>query len=122
MHTQATRGTTTTKVSLHSWYGTKAATLLTDIKAAGQACTGAINALNGAEKVTLTAIVPGAPLNAGDESASFRVEQDLNGKKTPIEVALVRKGTTLVTFTAHSTSATAEKPAEVVAAQLKKLN
>ncbi|MDK9495227.1 hypothetical protein QEZ40_005357 [Streptomyces katrae] len=122
VHTQATKGTTTTKVSLHSWYGTKAATLLADIKGAGRTCTGAINVVTGDEKVTLTNIVPGAALAAGDENASFSAEQDLSGAKTPIEVALVRKGTTLVTFTARSTSATAEKPAEVVAAQLKKLN
>ncbi|MEU9719532.1 hypothetical protein [Streptomyces sp. NPDC047976] len=122
VHTQATKGTTTTKVSMHSWYGTKAATLLADIKGAGRTCTGAINVVNGAEKVTLTNVVPGAALAAGDESASFSAEQDLNGTKTPIEVALVRKGTTLVTFIARSTSGTAEKPTEVVAAQLMKLN
>ncbi|WP_405977322.1 hypothetical protein [Streptomyces sp. NBC_00158] len=122
VYTQATKGTTTTKVSMLSWYGTKAATLLADIKGAGRTCMGSINVVKGDEKVTLTNIVPGAALTAGDESASFGAEQDLNGRKTPIEVVLVRKGTTLVIFAAHSTSATAEKPADIVVAQLKKLN
>ncbi|MEU9033305.1 hypothetical protein AB0D45_00030 [Streptomyces sp. NPDC048352] len=122
VHTQATKDTTTTKVSLYSWYGTKAATLLADIKAAGPACGGPVNVVNGTEKVTLTNIVPGTAPATGDDSATFSAEQDLNGKKTAIEAIVIRKGTTLATFTAHSDSGTAEKPAEVVAAQLKKLN
>ncbi|MFD9267939.1 hypothetical protein ACFWB1_05590 [Streptomyces goshikiensis] len=49
-------------------------------------------------------------------------EQDKDGKKSTIEAVLVRKGTTIASFTATTTSGPVDKRTEVVGAQLKKLN
>ncbi|MET8751525.1 hypothetical protein ABZW32_15705 [Streptomyces sp. NPDC004667] len=120
VHTSATKGTTTTKVSLHSWSGTKAGSVLADVRAGGQACGGGFDAVSGTDKAKITKVVA-APATGGDESVAYSAEQEQDGVKSSIEVVLVRQGTTTATFTARSASGAAEPPAAVVAAQVKKL-
>ncbi|MFE2153306.1 hypothetical protein ACFXAO_25060 [Streptomyces lavendulae] len=121
VHNKATKGTTTTKVSLHSWTVTKAGSVLADVRAGGRACGGGFNAVSGADKVTITKVVAAAA-TGGDESVAYSAELEQDGEKSSVEVVLVRQGTTTATFTARSASGAAEPPAAVVAAQLKKLH
>ncbi|MEU9002413.1 hypothetical protein [Streptomyces sp. NPDC048551] len=121
VHTKATKGTTETKVSLHSWPATKAHTVITDVLAGGQACGGGFNAVRGTEKVKITKVA-NTPSASGDESVAYTAEQELDGEKSTIEVVLVRKNTTTAGFTAISPSEATDKPTAIVAAQLKKLS
>ncbi|MEU2831305.1 hypothetical protein ABZ667_21905 [Streptomyces lavendulae] len=121
VHNKATKGTTATKVSLHSWTVTKAGSVLADVRAAGKACGDGFSAVSGADKVKINKVVA-APAAGGDESVAYSAEQEQDGEKSSVEVVLVRQGTTTATFTARSASGAAESPASVVAAQLKKLH
>ncbi|MFB0627559.1 hypothetical protein [Streptomyces sp. AB3(2024)] len=120
VHTTATKGVTATKVSLHSWSGTKAGSVLADVKAGGQACGGGFTAV-GTDKVKISKVVA-APATGGDESVAYSAEQEQDGEKSSIEVVVVRQGTTTATFTARSTSGAAERPTAVVTAQVEKLH
>ncbi|MEU9944946.1 hypothetical protein [Streptomyces lavendulae] len=121
VHNGVTKGTTATKISLHSWTAMKAGSFLADVRAGGQACGGGFNAVIGTDKVKVTKLVA-APATGGDESVAYSAEQEQDGEKSSVEVVLVRQGTTTATFTARSASGAAEPPAAVVAAQLKKLH
>ncbi|MFF3013763.1 hypothetical protein [Streptomyces sp. NPDC057939] len=122
VHTQAVKGGTVTKVSLHSWFGTKAGTILADVKAGGAKCGSGFNALGGTGTIRITKVVADSTTRVGDESVAITAEQQSDGKKSVIEAVMVRKGTTIASFTAHNASAATEKPAVVVTAQMSKLN
>ncbi|MFG2622668.1 hypothetical protein ACGFXC_34150 [Streptomyces sp. NPDC048507] len=121
VHTRATKDATTTKVSLHSWAGTKTASgVLAGVRSGGQACGGGFNAVSGTDRVKFSNVVATSAAG-GDESLAYRAEQERGGEKSSVEVVLVRQGTVTATFTANSTSGAAEPPSAVVAAQLGKL-
>ncbi|MFD3325033.1 hypothetical protein [Streptomyces sp. NPDC058701] len=122
VHGQAVKDGTVTKVSLHSWFGTKAGTVLADVKAGAAGCGSGFGALGGTDAIKITKVVVDSTTKTGDESVAITAEQQSDKKTSVIEAAMVRKGTTTASFTAHNAFAATEKPTAVVTAQMSKLN
>ncbi|GGR79485.1 hypothetical protein [Streptomyces nojiriensis] len=112
---------TATSVSLHSYEGTGAAEALATIKKAGTACAGGYTGGQGGDSLKITKVAPGAAVTAGDEALAYTVTGDADGEPMSMELVVVRKGSTVATFSALSLAGAAEQPKDVVDAQVKKL-
>lgn len=113
--------TTTTFITLSSYDGKGAEEAFASFQKAGTACAGGYSATQAGETAKVVKVAAGAPVQGGDESLAYAVEQNLGGQALNTQVVVVRKGSTLAVFSAVSISGTAEQPTAVVAAQAKKL-
>ncbi|MET9851753.1 hypothetical protein ABZY57_02180 [Streptomyces sp. NPDC006450] len=114
-------GSTVTAVALSSYDGKGAEEAFAALKSAGTDCAGGFGVQMGGEPGKISKVTPAAPVTAGDEALAYSIELDDAGDKATTELVVVRKGNSLVTFSAISLAGTAEQPKAVVAAQLKKL-
>ncbi|MFB6524337.1 hypothetical protein [Streptomyces sp. NPDC056401] len=117
----ALRTTTTTFITLSSYDGKGAEEAFASFQKAGTACAGGYSATQAGETAKVLKVAAGAPVQGGDESLAYAVEQNLGGQALNTQVVVVRKASTLAVFSAVSISGTAEQPTAVVAAQAKKL-
>lgn len=114
-------GSTVTAVALSSYDGKGAEEAFASLKSAGTACAGGFGIQSGGEPGKVSKVAPAAAVTAGDEALAYTIELDDAGDKATTELVVVRKGNSLVTFSAISLAGTAEQPTAVVAAQVKKL-
>ncbi|MFJ7587250.1 hypothetical protein ACIQZO_07605 [Streptomyces sp. NPDC097617] len=114
-------GSTVTSVSLHSYEGKGAAEAFATLKTAGTACAGGYTGGQGGDSLKITKVAPGAAVTAGDEALAYTVTGDADGEPMTMELVVVRKGSTLATFSAVSLAGAAEQPKDVVDVQVKKL-
>ncbi|WP_405790252.1 hypothetical protein OG753_25460 [Streptomyces sp. NBC_00029] len=112
---------TATSVSLHSYEGKGAAEAFASLKTAGTACAGGYTGTQAGDSLKITKVAPGAAVTAGDEALAYTVTGDADGSPVSMELVVVRKGSTLATFSALSLAGVAEQPKDVVDAQVKKL-
>ncbi|MCM1975704.1 MULTISPECIES: hypothetical protein [unclassified Streptomyces] len=116
-------GSTVTAVALSSYEGKGAEEAFASLKSAGTACAGGFGVRMGGEPGKISKVAPAAPVTAGDEALAYSVELEDEelGEKATTELVVVRKGNSLVTFSALSLAGNAEQPKAIVAAQVKKL-
>ncbi|MFI5759867.1 hypothetical protein ACIA8F_02880 [Streptomyces sp. NPDC051563] len=114
-------GSTVTAVALSSYDGKGAEEAFASLKSAGTTCAGGFGIRTGGDAGKISKVSPAAPVTAGDEALAYTLELDDSGDKATTELVVVRKGSSLVTFSAISLAGTAEQPKAVVAAQVKKL-
>ncbi|THA56402.1 hypothetical protein [Streptomyces sp. A1136] len=114
--------TTATSVALVSYDGKGAEEAFGAVKAGVEACAGGFSVTQAGERTAIESVKADTGLPAGDETVSFVTVMDLgDGDKNVTHVVVLRKGSTLATFTALSLSGDAEQPKAVVDAQAKKL-
>lgn len=114
-------GATVTAVALSSYDGKGAEEAFASLKSAGTACVGGFGIQMGGDSSKISKVSPAAAVTAGDEALAYTIELDDAGDKATTELVVVRKGNSVVTFSAISLAGTAEQPTAVVAAQVKKL-
>ncbi|OKK20973.1 hypothetical protein AMK16_11320 [Streptomyces sp. CB00455] len=113
---------TRTSVALNSYDGKGAEEALAALKGAVTACAGGYTVAAEGDSTKIEKVVPGTPAAAGDEALAFAVVIDLkDGDKATWQLAAVRKGNTLATFTSMNLTGDAEQPKAIVDAQAKKL-
>ncbi|MDQ0985310.1 hypothetical protein [Streptomyces sp. V2I9] len=116
---------TSTFVALHSYEGTAGADAFGALKKAAADCAGGFTATVAGTPTEVVSVAE-EKVTGGDESAAWTVTSEDDGEKAPFKLVALRKGNTVATFFAFNLAAaggdvTFEVPAEVVAAQDKKL-
>ncbi|MEV6577046.1 hypothetical protein AB0M92_02620 [Streptomyces sp. NPDC051582] len=115
-------GVTTTMTGLFSYDGTGAQELLASVKAAGTACAGGFSATSQGDTTKYESVKPGPAVTAGDETVSLSLNADLgDGDKGTALITVVRKGSTVATFSSISLAGTTELPKTLIDTQVKKL-
>jgi hypothetical protein len=111
---------TATGITLGSYAGQGAEEALHQVKKAAEACKGGFMTTTQGEETRVYGMEP-AEVTGGDEAAAWTVTADMDGEKAQTKLVLVRKGNTLVTLHAINFAGKTALPAELIAAQLKKL-
>ncbi|MFB6618834.1 hypothetical protein ACIGFK_40375 [Streptomyces sp. NPDC085524] len=115
-------GVTTTTTSLFSYDGKGAEEFVASFKAAGTACAGGFSATSEGDTTKYESVKAGPAVTGGDEATSLSLTGDLgDGDKATLLVTVVRKGSTVASFSSISLTGTAEFPKALVDAQVKKL-
>lgn len=117
-------GATATMVGLTSYDGKGAEELIASVKAAGTACAGGFTATVAGDATKYESVQggTGAPVSSGDDSVSLELTVDLeDGDKAIGHLTVLRKGSTVATFSSVSLLGKTESPVTLVAAQSAKL-
>ncbi|MFE2326355.1 hypothetical protein ACFXD5_20920 [Streptomyces sp. NPDC059385] len=114
-------GATATSVSLHSYEDNGAKDVLDILKGAAKACAGGYTGGQGGDSLKITKVTLGTEVTAGDDAVPLTLLGDVDGESMRMELVVVRKGSTVATFSAVSLAGDAEQPKAVIDAQVKKL-
>ncbi|MET8894851.1 hypothetical protein [Streptomyces albogriseolus] len=114
-------------INLASYEGDGAEQAVKGVVAAAEKCAGGFKATAVGEPMDVVKVATGDAPEGGDEGAAVTLTVAADeGIKAPVKILLVRKGSTVVTFSALNLASMAtgkdfEVPADVVAAQVGKL-
>lgn len=114
---------TTSLVALSSYEGKGAADAFSALKSAGTACAGGFTVtMVGMEQKVLK--LTEAKVSGGDEAVAWTMTAEQDGEKVPFNLAMVRKGGTVVSFSSYNLTApegVLPLPTAVIDAQVTKL-
>ncbi|MEU0370436.1 hypothetical protein ABZ070_09260 [Streptomyces sp. NPDC006283] len=116
---------TTTLLALSSYEGKGAADGFAALKTAGTACSGGFTMTVAGTEQKVQKFAE-AKVSGGDEAVAWAMTADQGGESLPFNLAVVRKGGSLVTFSSFNLTAPTEKgdlplPTAVIDAQAAKL-
>lgn len=109
---------TTTRIALGSYEGNGAKDAFAQLKAAADTCGAGYTGIHP------TTITPGAAVTGGDEALSYELRYEDGAEpawKVADKLVIVRKGGTLVVFSASNPLGVAEDPRAIASVQLEKL-